>query len=439
MNDDRLACAEAALRTVHEDYLAINAADVVAQGNGHSFHRGMHVGWTWGTDDQGREYLDFLSEHRHPGIYAERYFADGTTEPIDVPHSGHIVTGNPTEDTEIERKFYERNRRVYASLRERGLLPEEGTNLASQDINEYLLKGGRVPANTHPSTFGVLGAIVGDVVGSRYEFSPIKTTEFELFPEGARYTDDTVCTLAIAEAFMELAGQPNVDEAQRQRVVAERLKSLCRMHPDGGYGGNFRKWLSSDSLESYGSYGNGAAMRVSPAAGMGGDVLEWAKLSAVVTHDHPEGVKGAQATAWAIDRAAHGADLDTIRSGLAELFHYDLTRPIDEVRANALFDETCPVSVPEALICFLDSADFESSIRNAVSLGADADTQAAIAGSIAECFYSGVPEDLAKQALATLSPPLRDIFDRWVAFVEDQAKYKILDAKNWGPVPEDGA
>jgi len=418
MNDDRRKCAQAALRSVPADYLNISTADILRQHNGHSFHRGMHVGWAWGTDESGRTYLDFLSEHRHPGMYARRYFTDGTTEPIGVPHSSHLVTGDPVQDAEIEREFFERNRRAYVALRERGLLPDEGANLVSQDVSEYLLKGGEVSSKTHSNTLGVLGAIAGDVIGSRYEFSPIKTTKFELFPPGARYTDDTVCTLAIADAFMELASRPAADQHERQRIVAERLKSLCRMHPDGGYGGNFQHWLRADSLEPYGSYGNGAAMRASPAAGMGADVLKWAELSAAVTHDHPEGVKGAKATAWAIDRAAHGADLESIRDGLTELFGYDLSRSIDEVRASALFDETCPVSVPEAFICFLDSTDFESSIRNAVSLGADADTQAAIAGSIAECFYGGVPEEIATQALATLSPRLREIFDRWVSFQE---------------------
>lgn len=150
MNDERLRCAETALRQVPEDYRKVDAADVAGQERGHSFHQGMHIGWAWGEDERGRPYLDFLSEHRHPGMQAERYFTDGRAEPIATPASTRAVSPDPAEDAEIERQFLESNRAAYADLRDRGLLPPEGENVGSQDINEYLLKGGSPNAGSDP-------------------------------------------------------------------------------------------------------------------------------------------------------------------------------------------------------------------------------------------------------------------------------------------------
>ncbi|NYD43228.1 uracil-DNA glycosylase [Nocardioides panaciterrulae] len=150
MNDERLRCAESALRTVPEDYRTVNAADVADQERGHSFHQGMHIGWAWGEDERGRPYLDFLSEHRHPGMQAGRYFADGTTEPIATPASAREVSPDPVEDAELERHFFEHNRVAYADLRDRGLLPAVGENVGLQDINEYLLKGGSPTSGSEP-------------------------------------------------------------------------------------------------------------------------------------------------------------------------------------------------------------------------------------------------------------------------------------------------
>ena len=165
MNDERLRCAETAFRQVPEAYRKVDAADVAGQERGHSFHRGMHIGWAWGEDELGRPYLDFLSEHRHPGIQAERYFTDGRTEPIATPSSMRAVSPDPAEDAELEREFLESNRAVHADLRDRGLLPPEGENVGSQDINEYLLKGGSptdgsVPDTAHTSV-GATGVLLG--------------------------------------------------------------------------------------------------------------------------------------------------------------------------------------------------------------------------------------------------------------------------------------
>ncbi len=150
MNDERLQGAMVALRQVPEDYRTVDAADVAGQERGHSFHRGMHIGWAWGEDERGRSYLDFLSEHRHPGMQAQRYFTDGRTEPIATPASMRAVSSDPAEDAEIEREFFESNRAAYADLRDRGLLPPGGENVGSQDINEYLLKGGPPTAGSGP-------------------------------------------------------------------------------------------------------------------------------------------------------------------------------------------------------------------------------------------------------------------------------------------------
>ena len=165
MNDERLRCAETALRQVPEDYRKVDAADVAGQERGHSFHQGMHIGWAWGEDERGRPYLDFLSEHRHPGMQAERYFTDGRTEPIATPASMRAVSPDPAEDAEIEREFFESNRAAYADLRDRGLLPPEGENVGSQDINEYLLQGGSPTGGSDPdaadAAVGADGVLLG--------------------------------------------------------------------------------------------------------------------------------------------------------------------------------------------------------------------------------------------------------------------------------------
>lgn len=164
MSDERLRCAESALRLVPEDYRKVDAADVAGQERGHSFHQGMHVGWAWGEDERGRPYLDFLSEHRHPGMQAERYFADGKTEPIATPTSTRAVSPDSAEDAEIEREFFESNAAAYADLRDRGLLPPAGENVGSRDINEYLLKGGPPNAGSRRPDAATTAAIANGVL-----------------------------------------------------------------------------------------------------------------------------------------------------------------------------------------------------------------------------------------------------------------------------------
>ncbi|MBL8967702.1 MAG: ADP-ribosylglycohydrolase family protein [Spirochaetaceae bacterium] len=246
----------------------------------------------------------------------------------------------------------------------------------------------------------MLGAMVGDVIGSTREFRPVKYKAFRLFEAGSSFTDDSVMTLAVAKAAM--AGGD----------YGAAMRELGVRYPNSGYGGRFWRWLTGYVAGPYCSYGNGSAMRVSPVAwafDTEAEVLREAAASALPTHDHPEGVKGAQATALAIFMARRGADKDDIGKEIAGRFGYDLSRRLDDIRPGYRFDETCQGTVPEAIISFLESSDFEDAVRNAVSLGGDADTLAAIAGSIAEAHYGDIPGALLGPALATLDEELSDI------------------------------
>ncbi len=248
------------------------------------------------------------------------------------------------------------------------------------------------------------GAIIGDITGSVYEFSPVKSKDIELFPSGAEYTDDTVLTIAVADAILHKSS------------YKDSIVRWGRLYPSVGYGNRFRRFLSSPDPQPYNSFGNGSAMRVSPVGwsfNTEAEVLRQAKLSAEVSHDHPEGIKGAQSVALAIFLARQGASKEAIRKKISHDFQYDLTRTTDEIRDNYSFHETCQRSVPESIISFLDSVDFEDAIRNAISLGGDADTQAAIAGSIAEAYYGQVPEELWKKSWYLLTPELKEIIDEF--------------------------
>ncbi|HLJ55693.1 MAG TPA: ADP-ribosylglycohydrolase family protein [Chthonomonadaceae bacterium] len=250
----------------------------------------------------------------------------------------------------------------------------------------------------------MIGAIAGDIIGSVYEWKRIKTKEFPLFDGDCRFTDDSVLTIAVADAI--LTGQSYL-----QTIRAYGLR-----HPDAGYGGAFVRWLASGSGEPYGSWGNGSAMRVSAvghAFENAEDVLREAKRSAEVTHDHPEGIKGAQATALAVFRARAGAPKEEIRSEIAARFGYDLSSTVDAIRPAYRFDVSCQGTVPAALIAFLDSTSYEDAVRNAVSLGGDSDTLACIAGSIAEAHYGGVPAEIQERALLLLTTELRDVVLRF--------------------------
>jgi ADP-ribosylglycohydrolase len=229
----------------------------------------------------------------------------------------------------------------------------------------------------------MIGAIAGDVIGPVHEHRGTKSTAFPLFEHRSRFTDDTVLTIATAHAI--LTGTP-YDTAYR---------TFGRAYPDAGYGGSFHRWLMSDEPRPYNSFGNGSAMRVSPV-GFAFDgidaVLQEAARSAAVTHDHREGIKGAQAVALAVFMARTGSSRADIRDELVRRFRYDLHRTIDDIRSHYSWSVSCQGSVPHAIVAFLDSTSVESAIRLAVSLGGDADTQAAIAGGIAEAFYGEVPE-----------------------------------------------
>ncbi len=231
----------------------------------------------------------------------------------------------------------------------------------------------------------MLGAIAGDIIGSLYENLRTKRKDFRLFTPLSIYTDDTVLTVAVADAL--LTGKD----------YGSTIKAYARRHPLRGYGPKFLLWMLSPSSRPYNSLGNGSAMRVSPVAHAfktEGDVLEQAKRSAECTHNHPEGIKGARATALAIFMARNGASKADIRTAISSRFGYDLSRSINDIRPAYRISLTCPGSVPEAIIAFLDSENFEDAIRNAVSLGGDADTQASIAGAIAEAFYGEIPAEI---------------------------------------------
>jgi ADP-ribosylglycohydrolase len=250
----------------------------------------------------------------------------------------------------------------------------------------------------------MLGAIAGDVVGSVHEHRPIKTTEFPLLVPGSRFTDDTVLTVATAHAI--LTGTP----------YQEAYRAFGRRYPDAGYGGMFLNWLASPEARPYNSWGNGSAMRIAPV-GWAFDtveaVLEEAGRSAAVTHDHPEGIKGARATAHAVFMARSGVSKEDIRAELVGRFGYDLDRTIDRIRPVYQWDVSCQGSVPEAIIAFLDSADYEDAIRLAISLGGDADTQAAIAGAIAQAHYGTVPGEIAEPVRERLPREFLEVIDEF--------------------------
>ena len=284
----------------------------------------------------------------------------------------------------------------------------------------------------------MLGAIVGDIVGSVYEWHNIKTKDFPLFRNDCFFTDDTIMTCAVAEAVMNGGTRSDFIDA---------MKKYGQMYPYADYGGHFGAWVRSDDREPYHSYGNGSAMRVSPCGWLydcdsyaktgawpeSGRAL--AKLSAAVTHDHPEGLKGAAATADAIFLCRytfggyHKAGEEPIdgdptackkrvKEYIEREYGYDLSRTLAEIRPTYRFDVTCQGTVPPAVIAFLESTDFEDAIRNAVSIGGDSDTLAAVTGGIAEAAY-GVPEEIREKAISYLDRPLAAVLDRWEKYLKN--------------------
>lgn len=257
------------------------------------------------------------------------------------------------------------------------------------------------------------GALLGDMIGAPYEFDMgDKTKEFPLFCEDSHFTDDSVMTIAVAEALLD--SQFQEDEDIRTALV-ECMRKWGRKYPHAGYGGRFRVWLRARNPEPYGSYGNGSAMRVS-SAGWLFDTLEQtrhaARLTAEVTHNHPEGVKGAEATASAIFLARTGHGKDEIRDYIVSEFGYDLSRTCDQIRPGYYHNESCQKTVPEAITAFLEGTDFEDVIRTAVSLGGDCDTLTCIAGSIAEAFYE-VPAVLEAECRSRLPDDMLDVLGRF--------------------------
>ena len=271
----------------------------------------------------------------------------------------------------------------------------------------------------------IIGAIAGDMIGSPYEFNSIKTTEFPLFSEGCRYTDDTVMTFAVLNALLEYDEQTgfirpdDIDTEKLNNLFVISMKTFGRAHPRAGYGGRFYDWLARDATGPYNSYGNGSAMRVSPVAEFFDDadfIDAVSEASAAVTHNHPEGIKGAMATAEAIYLAKYRReatkDKKEIKDIIASKYGYNFDRTLDEIRPGYRFDETCQGSVPEALTCFFEGDSFEEVVRLAVSLGGDSDTQAAIAGSVAAARY-GVPEEIKAEVLGRLPDDLMAVYYRF--------------------------
>ena len=269
----------------------------------------------------------------------------------------------------------------------------------------------------------MIGAIIGDIVGSPYEFNHnnIKTTKFPLFSNKSYFTDDTVMTLAVAEALMNGYNDPEKTEKELVRCMQE----YGRRYPDAGYGGAFAHWLTLENPQPYWSYGNGSAMRVSPVAWIYDDledVVHYAEITARVTHDHPEGIKGAVATAVAIYLARKGNSKGYILNYISSVYGYDFSRTCNDIRPTYKHVESCQETVPEALTAFFEGNDFIEVLRLAVSLGGDSDTLTAIAASVAEAYY-GVPGHSWIEALCYLDFNLLDVVSRFNYFVMNKQLY----------------
>ncbi|MBW2410911.1 MAG: ADP-ribosylglycohydrolase family protein [Deltaproteobacteria bacterium] len=250
----------------------------------------------------------------------------------------------------------------------------------------------------------MLGAIAGDIIGSVFENNPIKSTAFPLFSKYSHFTDDSVLTVAIAHSVL------------KQHDYVSSLKNFARKYPNAGYGLSFYRWIQSSATQPYNIWGNGSAIRVIPvgfAFENEETVIREAQKSAAVTHNHPEGIKGAQATALAICLARHGAGKTQIRQAITERFGYDLKRTLDEIRPTYHFDVSCQKSVPESLLAFFESKDYEDAVRKAISLGGDTDTMACIAGGIAQAFYRKIPATIVAEVRLRLPKEFLEIIDEF--------------------------
>jgi ADP-ribosylglycohydrolase len=257
----------------------------------------------------------------------------------------------------------------------------------------------------------MIGAIAGDIIGSVYEGHPLKTTEFPLFTDHSTFTDDTVLTVAVADCILN------------GKDYATTFKQYARKYPYAGFGGMFFRWAKGDSLEPYNSFGNGSAMRVSPvgfAFDTMEEVLAEARRSAEVTHNHPEGIKGAQAVAAAIFLAREKESKSKTKDFIERNFGYNLSETLEEIRPHYYFDETCQGSVPQAIIAFLESDSLEDAVRKAVSLGGDSDTLACMAGGIAQAYYRTIPDYIVKEVNNRLDEDLLKIVEQF------GTKYSLL-------------
>ncbi len=258
----------------------------------------------------------------------------------------------------------------------------------------------------------MIGAIIGDIVGSIYEFDNHKSKEFPLFKKESTYTDDTVMTVAVADFMLCDHGNPG------QPRFISYLHEWYKKYPNESYGAKFTNWIKQfDTIryveyKPYNSFGNGAAMRISPVADMFGS-RENVKFITEVSHNHPEGIKGAQATASLIVISRKEKDKATLRHYIENEFGYDLNRTVDELRETYEYNETCQRTVPEAIICFLESTDFEDAIRNAISIGGDSDTLACITGSIAEAYYQEIPEWILEETVSRLPQDIKAVLKRF--------------------------
>ena len=268
----------------------------------------------------------------------------------------------------------------------------------------------------------MLGAILGDMIGAPYEFdrSP-KVKEFPLFCSRSEFTDDSVMTVAVAEALMNAAGKT---EGETETALVSSMRKWGERYPDAGYGGMFYRWLRAEKPEPYGSFGNGSAMRVSSAGWLYGSMEEtrrMARLTARVTHNHPEGIKGAEAAASVIYLARTGGSKEEIRDYVTREFGYDLSRTCDEIRPAYRHVESCQETVPEAITAFLEGTDFEDVIRTAVSLGGDCDTLTCIAGAMAEACY-GIPQEIREEGRRRLPGDMLSVVDRFYGRTDASAR-----------------
>ncbi len=267
----------------------------------------------------------------------------------------------------------------------------------------------------------MIGAILGDIIGSPYEFDRgDKTKTFPLFNGNSEFTDDSVMTVAVAEALLNTLG--GSDDEIRQALIAS-MQKWGRRYPNAGYGARFIYWLGDPDPKPYGSFGNGSAMRVSPVGWLYPTLEETrriARLTAEVSHNHPEGIKGAEATASAIFMARTGKTKEQIRDYIVKEFGYDLSRTCDEIRPGYRHVESCQQTVPEAVTAFLEGTDFEDCIRTAVSLGGDCDTLTCITGGIAEAYYA-VPLELVSECRARLNPDMLRVLDRFQSHLAGNA------------------